>query len=146
MKEKVMEKKRNRKHERGMTLVEIMVVLVIISMVVGLVGVQVFNSLKNAQIKATQTQMARIAEALDLYRLSYRQYPSSGEGLAALKTPKGGGAPVMEQIPQDPWGNDYVYIYPGQQNSGKFDLISYGPDGQAGGGDDITNGPKQEGE
>ena len=122
-----------------MTLVEIMVVVVIISLVVGTVGVAVFGQLEKAQIKTTKTQMAKIADALDLYRLSYRRYPSTAEGLAALTTSKGSEKPVMDMLPQDPWGNDYVYIYPGTHNTGKFDIMSYGPDGVQGGTDDISN-------
>src|SRR5688572_1591786 len=119
-----------------MTLVEIMVVVVIISLVVGTVGVAVFNQLTKAQASTTRTQMAKISDALDLYRLSYRSYPSTGEGLTALTNSKGGDKPVMDTVPRDAWGNEYVYIYPGSANPGKFDLISYGADGQPGGGDD----------
>lgn len=127
------------KAERGMTLVEIMVVVVIIGLVTSVVGVAVFNQLQNAQAKTAKTQIQQIANALDMYKLSYRQYPSTAEGLQALVTPRDGGAPVMNSIPEDPWGRPYVYIYPGQNNPRGFDLYSYGPDGAAGGGDDITN-------
>jgi general secretion pathway protein G len=127
------------KAERGMTLVEIMVVVVIIGLVTSVVGVAVFNQLQNAQSKTAKTQIQQIANALDMYKLSYRQYPSTAEGLQSLMSPKDGGAPVMNSIPQDPWGKDYVYIYPGQNNPRSFDLYSYGPDGAAGGGDDVAN-------
>ena len=133
-------KRRPRKFERGMTLVEIMVVVVIISLVAGTVGVAVFNALETAQIDTTKTQMKQISDALDLYKLSHRNYPSTAEGLNALAAPKGNAKPTMEVIPQeDAWGNDYVYIYPGQHNTGKFDILSYGPNGTQGGGDDIGN-------
>ena len=128
------------KGERGMTLVEIMVVVVIISLVTGVVGVAVFNQLQKAQVETARTQITKISEALELYKLSTRKYPATGEGLAALTQPAGGGKPVMASIPQDPWGNEYVYIFPGNHNSGGgFDLMSYGPDGVQGGGDDIGN-------
>ena len=67
------------------------------------------------------------------------RYPSTAEGLAALTAPKGNVQPFMTAIPEDAWGNDYVYIYPGTQNPGGFDLMSYGKDGVQGGGDDIGN-------
>ena len=135
-----------RQSQRGMTLVEIMVVVVIISLVAGVVGVAVFGQLEKAQRETAGTQIKQISDALDLYKLSHRKYPSTAEGLQVLTTPRGQQAPVMNALPQDPWGNDYVYIYPGQQNSGGFDLMSYGPDGVQGGGDDIGNWASPEGE
>ena len=134
-----------RRSERGMTLVEIMVVVVIIGLVASVVGVAVFGQLADAQKQTAQTQIKNISDALDLYKLANRKYPSTAEGLQSLISPKGGQAPVMDNIPQDPWGNDYVYIYPGTGNANGFDLISYGPDGTQGGGDDITNYQKSEG-
>jgi general secretion pathway protein G len=130
---------------RGMTLVEIMVVVVIISLVVGVVGVSVFNTLTKAQRKVAYTQIKQIGEALDLYKLSFHNYPSTAEGLNALVTPKGNEKPIMPQVPKDPWGHDYVYVYPGASGAGTYDLMSYGPDGVQGGGDDITNLDNPEG-
>ncbi len=124
--------------QRGMTLVEIMVVVVIIGLIAGVVSVQVFGQLEDANVKTTQTQLKSIENALDLYRLSNRGYPSTAEGLGVLTAPKS-GAPVMNEVPKDAWGNSFIYLYPGTQNSGKFDLMSYGPDGVQGGGDDIGN-------
>ncbi|MBC7794981.1 MAG: type II secretion system major pseudopilin GspG [Clostridia bacterium] len=125
--------------ERGMTLVEIMVVVVIIGLVTSVVGVAVFNSLTKAQAVTARTQIQQISNALDMYKLSYRQYPSTAEGLQMLVSPKDGAGSVMPTVPEDPWGKQYVYIYPGQNNARGFDLYSYGPDGVAGGGDDVTN-------
>ncbi|MEO1332285.1 MAG: type II secretion system major pseudopilin GspG [Myxococcota bacterium] len=123
--------------ERGMTLVEIMVVVVIIALVGGIVGVSVFGVFGSAQTSTAWSQMQNIQDSLDLYKLQNRRYPSTGEGLQALTQAKTGREPVMKSIPKDPWGQDYVYIYPGQQNTGGVDLVSYGPDGVAGNGDDI---------
>jgi general secretion pathway protein G len=132
-----------RQAERGMTLVEIMVVVVIIGLVTSVVGVAVFGQLSKAQVKTAQTHMAQIANALDMYKLSYRQYPSTAEGLQALAAPKDGGSAVMPTVPQDPWGKDYVYIYPGQTNPRGFDLYSYGPDGVQG-NDDVVHGKAEQ--
>lgn len=125
--------------ERGMTLIEIMVVVVIISLVAGVVGVSVLQRLGDAQRKLAFTQIRNLADSLDLYRLSTNKYPSATEGLQALVTPKDNTKPFLSNVPKDPWGNDYVYVYPGVHNPGSFDLMSYGPDGVAGGGDDVGN-------
>jgi general secretion pathway protein G len=131
--------RRMKASERGMTLVEIMVVVIIISLVTGVVGVQVFNSLAKAKDKVCQTQIKQIGEALELYKLSFHQYPSTAEGLQALVAPKGNSKPFMPSIPKDPWDHEYVYIFPGVNNQGGFDIMSYGADGVQGGGDDIGN-------
>jgi general secretion pathway protein G len=122
-----------------MTLLEIMVVVVIIGLIGTLVGVQVFGQLQDAQRQLSFTQIKQLGEALDLYKLSRRKYPSTGEGLQALTQAKGNEQPFMNKIPKDPWDNDYVYIYPGQHNTRGYDIMSYGPDGVQGGGDDITS-------
>ena len=134
-----------RRRQRGMTLVEIMVVVVIISLVSGVVGVAVLNRLGEARTKVAYTQLKNISDALELYKLSMRNYPSTSEGLQALVTPKNNEKPFMQQVPQDPWGNEYVYIYPGTHNPGSFDLMSYGPDSVQGGNDDVTNWDDHEG-
>jgi len=129
-----------------MTLIEIMVVVVIISLVAGTVGVSVLNSLQKAKKKLAYTQIKQISEALELYKLSLRHYPSTAEGLPALTAPKGNEKPFMPSIPNDPWDAEYVYIFPGTNNAGSFDLMSYGPDGVQGGGDDIANWKSAEGQ
>ena len=131
--------RRRRGLERGMTLVEVMVVVVIISLVAGVVGVTVFGQLTRAQRNVAYTQIKELSNALGLYKLSNRHFPSTGEGLQALTVSKGSEQPVMTSIPKDPWGNDYVYVYPGTNNPASFDIMSYGPDGVQGGGDDVNN-------
>ena len=125
--------------QRGMTLVEIMVVVVIISLVATVVGVSVLSRLDEARKSLAKTQIHNIADALDLYKLSMRNYPSTAEGLQALVAPKNNEKPFLDKVPKDPWGNDYVYIFPGQHNPGGFDIMSYGQDSVPGGGDDIGN-------
>ena len=124
--------------QRGMTLVEIMVVVVIISLVTAVAGVSVYNRLEDAKRQTAKTQIHQISEALGLYRLSLRNFPSTSEGLQALLTPKGGERPFMDVIPKDPWGQDYVYTLPGTHNPQGFDLLSFGPD-QVQSDDDIGN-------
>ena len=124
---------------RGMTLIEIMVVVVIISLVAGVVGVAVLQRLGDAQKRIAYTQIRQLSDALDLYKLSTNRYPSTAEGLGALAAPKDGSKPFLQAVPKDPWGNEYVYVFPGSHNQGSFDLYSYGPDGVQGGGDDVGN-------
>lgn len=125
--------------QRGMTLIEIMVVVVIISLVAGVAGVRVMGQLDKAKRSTASTQIKQIADALELYKLSNRNYPSTAEGLQALTAAKGSEQPVLDRMPVDPWGNPYVYIYPGTHNVGGFDLMSNGPDKVQGGSDDIGN-------
>ena len=90
---------------------------------------------------------ANIAVALDLYELDNGTYPTTEQGLEALRSkptglpvpPNWRGPYLKGRVPKDPWGHTYVYGYPGQHISGGYDLYSYGPDGAEGGGDDITN-------
>ena len=125
--------------QRGMNLIEIMVVLVIISLVVGVVGANVMGSLETAKIKTAKTQIKQLEEALELYKLSKHRYPNTAEGLAALANPSGGDKPFIKELPKDPWDKDYVYISPGTHNRDGVDISSYGPDGVDGGGDDVGN-------
>ena len=129
--------------ERGMTLIEIMVVVVIISLVAGVVGVSVLNRLEEARKKVAYTQIKQISEALQLFKLSFKKFPGTAEGLSTLTVPKGKEQPFMPSVPLDPWDNEYVYIFPGVKNSNSFDLMSYGPDGVDGGGDDVGNWEEQ---
>jgi len=120
--------------QSGMSLIEIMVVLVIIGIVSTIVGVQVLKKLEEAKISTTRTQIKNIGDALDLYKISKHRYPSTSEGLQALKA-----SGDLKEIPKDPWDHDYVYLSPGTRSQDGYDLMSYGPDGAEGGGDDISN-------
>jgi len=119
-----------------------MVVLVIISLVVGVVGVNVMDRLDDAKKSTARTQIHQFEEALELYKLSKHRYPNSSEGMNALANPSGGDKPFLKDLPKDPWDKDYVYISPGTHNRDGFDIMSYGPDGVDGGGDDIGNWKK----
>ena len=125
--------------QSGMTLLEIMVVIVIMGLIAGLVGVAVIDQLDEAKKRTAKTQIADFGQALDLYKLDFGNYPTSSEGLGVLVRPGNNKKPYMKSTPKDPWNKDYVYISPGSHNSTTYDLQSYGADGADGGGDDINN-------
>src|ERR1700758_2563073 len=123
--------------ERGFTLVEILVVITIIGLIMGLVGPRVLNYLTESKAKAAKIQIESFGSALDLYFLDNGRYPTSSEGLSALVQRPGStgswNGPYLKGavVPNDPWGNPYVYRAPGQH--GTYDIVSYGADGQEGG-------------
>lgn len=143
---------RDNSYERGFTLLEIMVVVVILSILALYVGPKIIGRPQEARINATRMQIQSMETALKMYKLDNGVYPSTEQGLDALvqppevgqlaKTWRKGGYLEKAQVPKDPWGNDYVYLCPGVNNQDGFDLMSYGPDGQPGGEDenaDINN-------
>ncbi len=123
---------------RGMSLLEIMVVIVLIGLVTSMVGVAVMNRLEDGKIETARTQARNIESALEQYKLKFGSYPNATQGLSVLESPPK-GTPIMDRIPKDPWNNDYIYSNPGQKNTRKFDVISKGPDGQEGTEDDVGN-------
>ena len=112
---------------RGMTLIEIMVVLVILGLIAGAIGYNVFGQLKEAQIKTAYLDLQKISDAVDLYRVENNN--ALPENLQQL-VPK-----FVPSIRKDPWGNDYAFIRAGEG----YEVYSYGPDKVQGGGDDITS-------
>ncbi len=129
---------RRAKRVRGMSLLEIMVVITLIGLVTAAIGVAVIGQLNKGQADTARNQSYEIAKALDIYKLQNGSYPSTGQGLGVLKDPpKGKG--IMDEIPKDPWGQDYIYTNPGQKNPKKFDIRSKGNDGVEGNEDDVGN-------
>jgi len=128
---------RFRTAQRGMTLIEILVVLVLIGIVLGIVGGNFIGRGEKAKADAAKIEIGQIGQALDLYKLETGRYPSSSDGLQALVTAPGGASnwngPYWKkaQIPKDPWGNEYRYTSPGQK--GAYDILSLGADGKEGG-------------
>lgn len=121
---------------KGFSLLEIMVVITIMTMIMGAVGVGVMGYLDKSKIKQSRIDIATISNALDLYKTEFGRYPESEDGLSRLVEEK-----ILKErkVPKDPWGNDYIYIFPGSNNDDGFDLYSFGPDGKEGGNDDIVN-------
>ena len=110
--------------QRGMTLIEIMVVITILGMIAAAVGVAVIPMLDQAKVDTTKTTINAIETGLKLYYTRHGKYPDSGSGLQVLVTEK-----MLDKPPKDGFNNDYVYLNEG----GKFTIISYGKDGAAGG-------------
>jgi general secretion pathway protein G len=136
-----------RRSEAGFTLVEVMVVVVIIGLLATVVMINVLPSQDRAMKEKARTDVAVLEQALETYRLENLTFPSSDQGLSALVTaPAGLTRPdryrdggYIRRLPQDPWGNPYQYRYPGER--GRFDVYSFGADGQKGGeGDDADIG------
>jgi len=121
----------------GFTLVELLVVLAILGLLAGLVGPQVMKFLGSSKTKTAALQIADLSATLDLYRLEVGRYPSDDEGLKALVENPGDApnwnGPYLKKsdVPKDPWGNDYLYRFPGEH--GTFDIWSLGADGREGG-------------
>ena len=131
--------KRFIKCDRGFTLIEIMVVLIIIGLLAGIVVPKLMGRTEEAKRTKTAVQIKNLQSSLDLYKLDSGVYPSTDQGLQALvEKPAVGEMPnnwkeggYIDKIPKDPWGSNYVYISPGVH--GDYDLYSYGADGEEGG-------------
>jgi len=137
-----------RQNQCGFTLIEIMVVVVILGILAAIVVPRLLDEPEKARRTSAATQIRSFEEALGIFKLENGFYPSTEQGLKALVTkPTVGRVPsrykangYIKRIPVDPWGQPYLYLYPGVH--GEFDLFSYGPDGETGGeGDnaDVAN-------
>ncbi|HEY7643273.1 MAG TPA: type II secretion system major pseudopilin GspG [Steroidobacteraceae bacterium] len=131
--------------QRGFTLLELLVVMVIIGLLAGFVAPRYFAQVGKSQVKAARAQIDAFDKALDQYRLDLGRYPTTEEGLGGLMNappgePGWSGPYLKKAVPLDPWGHPYVYVSPGEHAD--VDLISYGKDGQPGGtgeNADVTN-------
>lgn len=125
----------NRALEQGFTLIELLIVMIILSLLAALVAPKMFQKIGSSKQKAAKAQIALFGGALDQFRLDAGRYPSSQEGLEALRKNPGldrwDGPYLPKDIPVDPWGKAYIYRCPGEH--GDYDLISLGADGQDGG-------------
>jgi general secretion pathway protein G len=123
----------------GFTLIEIMVVIIILGILVGLIVPRFMEKPEKARIVKAKMQIESISSALKEYKLDNGDYPTTEQGLSALvEKPSIGKIPkkypekgYLPKVPKDPWGNEYIYISPGEHDD--FDLISYGSDSEEGG-------------
>lgn len=124
------------KKQRGFTLIEIMVVVVILGLLGTLVVQSVGNKPDQARLTKAKNDIASIENALKFYKLDNFNYPSTAQGLKALKTnpgtSKNWNGPYLDKLTQDPWGNEYQYRYPGTKGQ-SVDIFSFGSDGAEGG-------------
>jgi general secretion pathway protein G len=136
--------------QSGFTLIELLVVITVIAVLAGLVGPMVFRNVGDAKVSAARAQVELFGLALEQYRLDNDYYPSTEQGLAALRArPDGEPAPrnwrgpyLRKEVPLDPWGRAYAYRSPGEVKAEGYDLLSLGRDGVTGGDgedEDITS-------
>lgn len=132
-------KGRKRRRSAGFTLIELMVVIVIIGLLSAIVVVNVLPQQDRAMVEKARADIRNLEQALSMFKLNMLVYPSTDQGLEALvnapatlrnpeRYPNGG---FIRDLPEDPWGNAYLYIYPGER--GDYDLYSLGADGRLGG-------------
>ena len=128
-----------KRHIPGFSLIEMLVVLVLMAMLAGLVGPRLFQKVGSSKVKVAQSQIELLTSALDTYRLDVGRYPTTQQGLGALRRePEGArnwdGPYIAKDVPFDPWEMPYHYKAPGED--GPFALYSLGLDGEEGGEDE----------
>ena len=124
----------------GFTLIELLVVIAIIATLAAVVAPSIFGNVAEARRSAAKSQLQILALALDQYRLDNDAYPTTEQGLAALRVPPSGitsanwrGPYLRQEVPPDPWGRPYLYIAPGVANPTAYDLYTLGRDATLGG-------------
>jgi general secretion pathway protein G len=125
----------------GFTLLELVVVIIVLGLLAGIVAPQIIGRLSEAKSTTARTQIELLSVALDGYRLDNGNYPTTDQGLAALRerptrapVPTNWRGPYLRKaVPLDPWGRPYLYRVPGERNPSAFDLESLGRDGKVGG-------------
>ena len=122
---------------QGFTLLELMIVLVIIGLLAGIIGPNLFKNLEKSEGTAAKAQVDSFVKAIDQYRIDNGDFPNNSEGLQALIAAPSNATrwkgPYIKKIPVDPWGMPYQYQYPGEHNPQEYDVFSFGKDKTAGG-------------
>ncbi|MDM8525203.1 type II secretion system major pseudopilin GspG [Desulfococcaceae bacterium HSG8] len=135
---------KNTRKEHGFTLIELLIVMVILGLLAALVGPRMFGKVGASKQKTAKAQISLFETAIDSYRLEVGKFPTTEQGLKALRIrpddveeKKWMGPYLPKEIPLDPWENPYVYRCPSEH--GDYEIISYGSDGQPGGEDENTD-------
>lgn len=125
------------KNQKGFSLIEIMVVVVILGILASIVVPKIMGRPDEARVVQAKSNISAIQNALDLYKLDNGIYPSSEQGLSALvQKPSSNPTPsnwkqYLKSLPKDPWGRDFMYLNPGEHSD--VDVFTYGAEGQPGG-------------
>lgn len=132
-----------RKSEKGFTLIELIVVLVILGLLAAVVVPNITKHMSQSKVQIAKIQLKELEGALQMFAFDVGRYPTNTEGLEALVSNPGNveawkGPYVSKAIPMDPWGKAYVYRFPGTHGT-EFDLLSLGPAGVEGQGEEIGN-------
>ncbi len=129
-----------RRGHAGFTLIEILVVIAVVAILASLVSPMVFRNVSDAKATAARAQIEIFVLALGSYRLDNDRFPTTEQGLRALRVapgeeeaPSWRGPYLQKEVPLDPWGNPFEYRSPGEVNQGSYDLVSFGRDGEEGG-------------
>lgn len=139
-------KKREKKYSEGWSFVETLIVLAIILILTAAVGLSAIKQIDKAKMVSAKSQIETFCLALDSFYMDNGNYPSTEEGLLALwekptslsNSSYWNGPYISKALPKDPWGNDYIYIVPGENNL-PYGIISYGKDGTEGGDGNETD-------
>ena len=128
---------------RAFTLVEMLLVVTIIGILAALVIPKIVGRSEQARATAAHADLSSIKTALDAFEVDNGFYPKSIQDLVTVPSnAKNWHGPYLEKVPQDPWGNNYNYYFPGKHNTGSYDLLSVGPDAKEGTDDDVGNWTK----
>lgn len=131
------------KLRRAFTLVEMLLVVTIIGILAALVIPKIVGRSEQARATAAHADISAIKTALDAFEVDNGFYPKSLQDLVvAPSNAKSWHGPYLDKLPVDPWGNNYVYYFPGKHNSSSYDLLSVGPDAKEGTEDDVGNWTK----
>ncbi|MCD6339723.1 MAG: type II secretion system major pseudopilin GspG [Verrucomicrobia bacterium] len=143
---RILTRKPKARRRGAFTLVEMLLVLAILATLAALIFPRFAGRSRQAKVTAARTQIANLEMAIDAFEVDNGFYPQSLEDLIQqpANAPDWRGPYLKKGLPLDPWGQEYIYQYPGRYNPDSYDLMSMGPDGRVGGGDDVTNWEQQQ--